>query len=79
MSRDNWVYLGHMLDMSQKALELTLGVDKKVGWVFDPPSLHLGIRSSKGVLKSVVECQNTVFIESAGQGFTLRIGTTVRP
>lgn len=28
MTRDDWVYVGHMLDMSRKALELSTGVQK---------------------------------------------------
>ena len=28
MSKDDWVYIGHMLDMSQKALDFVTGLDK---------------------------------------------------
>jgi uncharacterized protein with HEPN domain len=28
MLRDEWVYVGHMLDMSQKALDFVSGLDK---------------------------------------------------
>jgi uncharacterized protein with HEPN domain len=28
MSKDDWVYLGHMLDMGQKALDLIVGLNK---------------------------------------------------
>jgi len=28
MSRDDWVYIGHMLDMSQKAVEFITGIEK---------------------------------------------------
>jgi uncharacterized protein with HEPN domain len=28
MAKNNWVYVGHMLDMSQKAIELTQGINR---------------------------------------------------
>lgn len=28
MPKDDWVYVGHMLDMAQKALEISAGKDR---------------------------------------------------